>query len=173
MYFDIVIEYDIRHHYKRQTSSVCYGAKNDTFGSFSLQHTGYLVELILKHQSGFLSCRVPDVGDKSKWGCYDSTFLNVLITDHRNKIIFPSTEKIKNKKFLPALFYDYQEGYTQNMDVLVFTTDYVSRPKYWKKGQELRIWNWEDLANLWDHNNNGTHCVQVISTTIQHSYVKD
>ena len=132
------------------------------------------MELILKHQSGFVSCRVPLVEDKSKRGCFGRTTtpFNVIVTGDQNKTIFPSTEKILNKKYDSGLFYGYP-GYTQIMDVLVFTTDYVSRAKYWKKGQELRIWNGEDLATVGEYNNNGTHCVQVISTIIQHSYVKN
>ena len=71
-----------------------------------------------------------------------------------------------------GLFYDYP-GYTKHIDFLVFKTDYVSRPKYWKKGQKLLILDGKDLSNIGEENNIGTHCVKVITTTIQRSYVKD
>ena len=169
---DIVtgLQWNIHHKYKTQISSLCYGTRDDQFGKFHLKHSGYLVELILKHKSGNVTCTVTPV-EMSYWGCNLINHINMIVTDKNNNVIFPSIKQIN--KFMVGRWY-FLPGFQGNSDVLVFTTDYVSRPKYIEDGgQEIRIWYGEDLVNSSESDNSGTHCVEVISTILQYFYVKE
>ena len=168
------MQWNVSHQYKTRISTLCYGPKGNQFGKFHLEHSGYLVELILKHKSGNISCVIPPA--PSYWGCNINhtiatpTRINIIVTDKKNNVIFPSIKKIN--KFIDGKWYDFP-GFQGNSDVLVFTTDYVSRPTYIKNvGQEIRIWYGEDLVKYTVDDNSGRHCVEVISTILQYVYVK-
>ena len=168
------MQWNIHHQYKTQTSDVCYGARNNQFGNFSLKYTGYLTSMILKHKSGFLKCST-DTYAASKFGCNNTgqaSFnknLNVLITNDKNEVMFPSAPRVN--KFLGGKYYELP-GYTGDMDTIVFVTDYVSRPKFMKKGHKLRIWYGEDLENFVEDDNSGRHCVEIVSNILQYFYKK-
>ena len=73
---------------------------------------------------------------------------------------------------MPGNYYELP-GFTGNMDTILFATDYVSRPKFMKKGHELRIWFGEDLDNFYDGDNSGRHCVEIVSNMLKYFYIKE
>ena len=107
---------------------------------------------------------------KANGGCHRDNILSTLVTNHNNKIIFPSVKHIK--KFERNKDY-FLQGFAGYLNTLVFATDFVSKPTYMKNGQELRIWYGEDLADFSESDNSGTHCVEVVSNILQYQYFKE
>ena len=128
--------------------------------------------MILKHKSGYVTCHLPKLAStKSNWGCDKNNVLKTLVTNNYNKIIFPSVEHTINK-FANNMVY-FLPGFAGYLDTLVFATDFVAKPKFMNKGQELRIWYGEDLVNVYESDNGGTQCVEVVSKILQYEYYKE
>ena len=96
--------------------------------------------------------------------------LNVLITNDKNEVIFPSKPRF-NIKSSPGKYY-LLPGFTGDMNTIVFATDYVSKPKLIKRGHELRIWYGEDYDNFHEDDNSGRHCVEIVSNILLYTYIK-
>ena len=69
--------------YELQQANVCFGTKNEKYGSFKIEKDGLLVGLKLKHR-----CRD---GVRSKRGCRPKS--SVLITNNKNKVMFPKIRR--------------------------------------------------------------------------------
>ena len=68
-----------------QQQNVCFGAKDDQFGNFTIKNDGRLLAVVLVHQSGYVDCS--GVGP-SNWGCGGDE-ISVVITDRDDNRIFP------------------------------------------------------------------------------------
>ena len=94
-----------------QQRNVCFGARNNQFGRFTVKYSGQLLAIKLFHTSGFVSCR-PQRGD-SYWGCAPNLqYLSTVVTDARNKRIFP--------KSMDNHGWYTHKGYTANSEILLF-----------------------------------------------------
>ena len=148
-----------RRKWKIQAENVCYGPRDSRFGSFTLRNEGRIVELKVIHKSGGMSYSWN--WPKNNWGIGDG--LAVQVTDNSNARIFP--KNLISASTWPALdplrrqAWYYLPGFNANSKELVFS-DYDS-PMYGKKGQELRIWDGEDLHGCYDYDNTGTVCVDI------------
>ena len=143
-----------------QQMKVCFGTKNNTFGTFYINQEGALYSLKLVHRSGYVSCvgsgKLPYA--KSNWFCsktnpVDKACIGVMITDQWNTRIFPKDVGSISKDFylLP--------GY-HCMSPSVAFVDF-STPMYATLGLELRVWYGEDLHDSSEVDNSGTACVDV------------
>ncbi|XP_057315710.1 uncharacterized protein LOC130656799 [Hydractinia symbiolongicarpus] len=135
--------------WKLQATNVCFGAKDDSYGKFTLKHTGTITKLKLKHtgEVATLSCWL-DRG--SRWGCHytEKQMIHTVLTDKNNTIIIPNSN---------PLFFYLLPGYHRNSPYLQF--DNLNIPA--RSGDELRIWYLEDLRNVSDSNNGGRSCTDV------------
>ena len=68
---------------------VCFGTKDDSFGTFSMNQNGKLIGIKLVHTNGSVTCW-PD-RNMSNWGCGMGwgSKLFIAITDERNNAIYP------------------------------------------------------------------------------------
>ncbi|XP_057297046.1 uncharacterized protein LOC130625939 [Hydractinia symbiolongicarpus] len=144
-------------HWKLLTKkAVCFGAKDNKYGRFTLYRTGLLTKLKLQHAGpATLNCRTDLSNIGSRWGC--SNFKDVLImtavTDKNNSIIIPGPERFttpkKEQYKLP--------GYHANSSYLEFGN--LNRSV--EHGEELRIWYLHDLYNVFEGDNAGSSCAVV------------
>ena len=129
------------------TEEVCFGAKNDSYGTFNIQKTGNIFAFKLAHLSGSVSC-VADLNSDTKWGC--TSRLNTHITNSNNFRLFPTNESETSPGFDPHLFYTLP-GFHYNSSAIEFR--FFSSAIWVHTGQEFRIWYGEDLINKDEENN--------------------
>jgi hypothetical protein len=134
---------------KINVNPVCFGAKDDTFGQFTVHRQGQVVALRLIHVSGFII----NGGNRGKWGTY---VLEVIITDNLNNEIFPPNSvsvNIHGSYSLPGFGIDSPE----------LTFFYPSGGFPVENGKVLRMWEGEDLRNVpnTEYDNGGLSCADV------------
>ncbi|XP_031559477.1 uncharacterized protein LOC116295712 isoform X1 [Actinia tenebrosa] len=150
--------------YKINTSPVCFGTKDSSFGRFYIKQNMTITAIKLVHLSGYLMCNVLQDSCKSNWGCaaYTTTRNNsyedrlyTIITDHQDHKILPKDEFIKS---FVSLSYSLP-GITSQSPELLFTN--FTTPMNVTAVQEFRIWYGQDLVNKSESNNEGNACVEV------------
>ena len=140
------------HWRKMNSNPVCFGARDNKFGRFTISLSGRATKIRLVHISGSLAC----VGNvyHTHWGCRSSSFnfFETVITDATNNIIFPPSSIITEST---QVGYDL-DGYTlDSPEIQLSFKTTVSA------GQEYRIWYGQDLNDVSENNNSGTACVDV------------
>lgn len=136
--------------WKLQARNICFGAKDNSYGNFSLTHTGILTKLKLEHTGeATLNCDITSGNIGTRWGCeyYSPQNIWILITDRNDNLVFP---------FSKAKDY-FHSGYNRNSPYLKF--DNLNTPA--RRGAELRIWYSEDLINRNEHIKAGRSCANV------------
>ena len=138
---------------------VCFGAKGNTNGWFTALTSGNLVAVKLVHLFGYVSCHVNDGTFWSFWGCGENHGLKALvdtvITDDHNNILMPPTELVKNHGLVK---WSKIPGYNSQSPEIVLSR---FSPTSVGRGQRLRLWYGEDLANLSEGDNGGKVCCKV------------
>ena len=135
---------------KMNTIPVCFGAKDDQFGSFEVKIGGSVNSVKLVHVSGEVGCTV--WSGRSKFGCQKSLpELHIFITTANNDILLPEIDEFLSKYIL--------QGYHPDSTEIVFTN--ISTPLRLSSGQQLRIWYGEDLRDVSEIDNGGLSCVDV------------
>ena len=136
---------------------MCFGAKDNSFGTFEIRQSGDMYNLKLVHQSGAVNC-INDINSATKWGCGASNLdneLNVHITNESNARIFPLNSSVN---FDDYLFYKLP-GFHQNSPEIVF--DFFPVPLSVTIGQRFRVWYGEDLMNAGEVGNVGNSCIDL------------
>ena len=147
---------------KVNVDPVCFGVKNDSFGTFEIHKPGDIYRLKLVHRSGYVNCAFPTALN-TKWGCafiddsYHSQKLNVHITNENNTRIFPAN--VSGSLFLNIHLYYTLHGCDKNSPEIVF--DSIPTPLSVVAGQKFRIWYADDLAEKDEDDNDGTSCTDV------------
>ena len=141
---------------KINTDPVCFGTKNDDFGSFEIQEAGKIYTFKLVHTSGSVTCDTKL--ESTKWGCLHIGLgrhrLLTVIT-YRNKTVLPLAEFATGVRD-----YRYQLDRARvNSLTLVFNL--LPTPLVVSIGQQFLIWYGQDLANYSEHNNAGETCADV------------
>ena len=137
--------------FKINTEVVCFGAKDDSYGNFSIHKAGKISAFKLVHRSGSVSCNEKDKG--TKWGCivYNGEICTHITNTSRVTLINFSTMSRHGCYNLTGFHSDSSE-----IDLR------LSSPVCVLAGQEFRIWYAEDLYNKNDdYNNHGKSCVDV------------
>ncbi|XP_046850235.1 uncharacterized protein LOC124443759 [Xenia sp. Carnegie-2017] len=137
-------------------SNKCIGAKGNKYAEFTyLGLSRFIVALRLDHTSGSVGCTLTT---HTNWGCPLHP-MNVIITDSKNKRIFPAPSLITpttdgNWYSLP--------GYTENSPSITFA---VPGYQWLYHGQIFRIWYGEDLLGYTEQDNQGRTCMNVLVYT--------
>ena len=109
---------------------VCFGAKDDSYGAFTVPYDGNVVSLRLVYISGFVSCQYHTMPQGSHWGCAKESKLTTLVTNERNEVIFP---RYNDRKIYSLA------GYNYNSPELIFKL--LSPPLKVFSGYKFRIKN--------------------------------
>ena len=81
---------------------MCFGAKDNSFGTFEIRQSGDMYNLKLVHQSGAVNC-INDINSATKWGCGASNHNNELyvhITNESSAYIFPPNSSVNFDDYL-------------------------------------------------------------------------
>ena len=107
----------------------------------------------LVHRSGYVSCAE---NGGSNWGCRArGTSLAMIITDAKNRIIYPSP---RLATVTSGGWYTLP-GYTSSSPELILTD--FGNPKYLITNEKLRIWYGEDLKGYTESDNHGSTCMDI------------
>lgn len=134
---------------------MCYGAKDDSFGTFLAPSPGgRLLSIKLVHLNGTVTCDKNAQPSRSTfWGCF-SPSTNI------SKITTIITDK-NNFKLLPT-YSNNLKGFHGNATSIVFSTENLRVFQEVTAGQEFRIWYYEDFANgVVEQDNEGLTCADV------------
>ncbi|XP_068721419.1 uncharacterized protein [Montipora capricornis] len=148
---------------KVNVDPVCFGAKDDSFGTFEIHKPGDIYRLKLVHRSGYVNCDSSKPGFNTNWGCdligqdYYRNRINVHITYENNTRIFPAN--VNGLLVLDFRFYYTLLGFNRNSPEITFNS--TPTPLSVVAGQKFRIWYGEDLAKKDEGDNNGTSCTDV------------
>ena len=77
---------------------VCFGAKNDSYGNFTIQQGGAITTLKLVYVSGYVTCNTKNAPYGSHWACNSQFKLGTIVTDADNSAVFP--HEYKNTSYL-------------------------------------------------------------------------
>ena len=148
---------------KVKSDPVCFGARNDTYGAFSITKTGRVKTMKLVHKSGSIRCNT-DYGD-SYWSCDNPVSygnkLATFITNADKEALLPVTgdlQVLSNHVCVAKHVYSL-EGTGHKSPELVFRN--LSSPLSLSRNQELQIWNGQDWVDCAESDNSGTVCVDV------------
>ena len=145
---------------KINTDPVCFGAKDDSYGTFIITESGVIYTFKLVHLSGSVICnpKYPS----SYWGCehdyYDEERLLTLITfQNRSVLLLAHYRRTQNNR---CTYYSYKiEGVGVNETELRFNN--LPSPISVSVGQEFQLWYLEDLKNCFEFDNSGQTCADV------------
>ncbi|XP_057292244.1 uncharacterized protein LOC130614803 [Hydractinia symbiolongicarpus] len=135
-----------------QATDMCFGAKNDSYGKFTISHNGRLVSLKFRHKRGTVTCNNEDSIVGSRWGCwkFPKTIYISITTDKNQTVISKDVVNETNFKYnLP--------GFDGNSPVLIIT----GYNQTVQTGEELRVWYNQDLKDHSEENNDGISCADV------------
>lgn len=145
---------------KLNHSPVCFGTRNDQFGTFNVPHGGNMAAVKLVYLYGYLSCDTRQTSYWSYWGCGDNPYagikdmVNVKITTSVNHIILPRSQ-------FTTAFYKWSKtpGYNSLSPELILSSFFQRTSVH--SGQRLRLWYAEDLLNQSEGENGGRACCDV------------
>ncbi|KAK3739923.1 hypothetical protein QZH41_004934 [Actinostola sp. cb2023] len=134
------------------------GSRDDSFGTFTIQHPGNVRAFKLVHDSGGVSYMGPN--NQGNWGCtlFGSTSNEIVITNSSNIVVAPPPEKTVFQMLFGLMSYSLP-GQTNMSPVLLFPD--FEPPLKVVKNQEFRIWFGQDLTNTLEGDNYGTTCAMV------------
>ena len=134
---------------KVNTEEVCFGARDNSYGTFFMPQNGDISSFKLVHLRGRISCG-PGGGYISNWGCAVTDSLATYLTDTSNKIVFPQISVVR---------YYRLSGIWSNSSELTFNNRTV--PMRVSTGQQFRVWHFEDLKDHTESDNGGQTCMDL------------
>ena len=138
---------------KLNKSPVCFGAKGNTYGSFTCGTNIFVSSFMLVHRSGTVTCNGKL---HSYWGCTpNSANIGAVITDGKNRLLAPAVAAGKPWYQLP--------GYTSSSSALVFCVQ-PKTPLCVFSTTEIRLWYGEDLYGSTESDNGGKTCADVYAS---------
>ena len=138
---------------KLNKSPVCFGAKGNTYGSFTYGKNIFVSSFMLVHRSGTVTCNSKD---HSYWGCsVDHAKIATVITDGKKRVLAPTLTGKPSWYNLP--------GYTSSSSALVFCVQ-PKTPLCVFSTTEIRLWYAEDLYDQSESDNGGKTCADVYAS---------
>ena len=145
---------------KINTDPVCFGAKDDSYGTFNITECGIIYTFKLVHLRGSVSCnpKYPS----SYWGCDNPNFneekLPTIITfQNKSVLLLANYTKTQGNN---CRYYSYKiEGVGVNETELRFNN--LPSPISVSVGQEFQLWYGADLKNCYELDNSGQTCADV------------
>ena len=149
---------------KLNTLPVCFGAKDNKFGKFSVPSGGSLLAIKLVHVHGYVTRAKNQVYHLSYWGCGAHSSLSdqvdVVITTSTNSVLLPPSQFMGQS--LPKQYkWSKIPGYNSLSPELVLSVFSSPLTLTVTSGQVLRLWYGEDLVNSSESDNGGTSCCDV------------
>ncbi|KAL9970871.1 hypothetical protein ACROYT_G023323 [Oculina patagonica] len=146
---------------KISDAPVCFGAQDETYGTFNIKECGLVHTFKLVHRSGSVICS--SLAPSSYWGCDHSNYgdkrLDTVIT-YPNKTALLLADYLRDVAGCGHKYYTYQiAGIGVNSPELVFNK--LPTPLSVSVGQEFQIWNGQDLSDCSESNNDGQTCADV------------
>ena len=136
-------------------SAVCFGAKDDSYGSFKIPFPGKIITFKLIYLNGIMSCREDTPSYNSKWGCkvpdLNNHPMGTHITDSSKQRILPKSQHFKRGSGCLADTYYNLPWATPDSPELIF--DNFTSPLPVTENQEFQVWFGEDLNNCYEDNN--------------------
>lgn len=148
---------------KVNSDPICFGARDNSFGAFTIQEQGLISTFKLVHKSGSIRCN-PEYPE-SYWGCTNPLFINAnlmtVITDtNKTALLLAEYLNVLHNNARVREYYTYLlDGYGVNSTTLVF--NYLPTPLPASVDQEFQIWYAHDLMNFNEDNNSGQTCADV------------
>ena len=150
---------------KINNDRVCFGSKDNNYGSFNISKAGFLGALKLVHLSGTLVCfsrKLP-----SCWGCRhsqygDKTLTTFLSHPNQRRILLPRpniTQMGGPWQWCKNGFTYKLDGFHDTSSEIIFNT--TSAPLQVSLNQQFWIWFGQDMADCTEKNNSGESCVDV------------
>jgi len=138
---------------------VCFGAKDNQYGSFNVPYGGQIAAVKLVHLSGYATCDNRNFSHWSFWGCgshpSSKYYVDVTITTSTNTIISPPSPILKDQR---ARLWFELPGYNSFSPEIILPR---FSPYSVSSGQELRLWYGEDLVDFTENDNAGWICCNV------------
>ena len=149
---------------KVNNAAVCFGARNNQYGTFNIEENGFIYKFKLVHKNGSLSCHPHH--PVSYWGCTNPQFgsqkLLTVITYPNKTALLPSDYFRGASGETNGRTYSFQiPGIGVNSTELVFNK--LHTPLSVISGQEFQIWYGQDLADRSENNNAGQTCADVFA----------
>ena len=141
---------------------VCFGAKDDSYGNFSIKEAGLINTFKLVHRSGAVRCS-PNY-PASYWGCtvkrsLGSKMLATVLT-YKNKTALLLADYTRKTSSCGFKYHTYSlNGITVDSKELVFNQ--LPHQLSVSFGQEFQIWYAEDLNDCTEQDNSGETCADV------------
>ncbi|XP_065679542.1 uncharacterized protein LOC105843886 isoform X2 [Hydra vulgaris] len=134
----------------------CFQPKGDFPAQIQINQYGVLIGIKMMHLYGGTKCYNSSMG--SRFGCFnDQSYFNLVVTDNNKVILFPSPNQevtyIDGSKN-----YQYPGFLPTDKEVVFINFEY---PTYFKVGDYISIWNFEDFNNFNEEDNSGEVCVNV------------
>lgn len=153
------------HWIKLSFRPVCFGARDDQYGSFRVPYGGKLAAVKLVHLSGAVTCDTRlGVSKWSFWGCGSHPALknhvDVTITTASNHLISPPSQFFNTYASAKWSEIPGFNSFSSEI-VLPFLSAYSVN-----SGQQLRLWYGEDLVNQSEADNGGKVCCDVYALYI-------
>jgi len=146
---------------KVNSDPVCFGAKNDNYGTFSITNSGLVKTMKLVHKLGSIRCNT--VYGDSYWSCdnpnYYSKKLTTIITNVKRAALLPVNGDLKKRNNCVGKHFYSLEGAGHKSPELVFRN--LSSPLSLSRNQELQIWYGQDWVDCGESDNSGAVCVDV------------
>lgn len=150
---------------KINNDRVCFGSKDNNYGSSNISKAGFLGALKLVHLSGTLVCfsrKLP-----SCWGCRhsqygDKTLTTFLSHPNQRRILLPRpniTQMGGPWQWCKNGFTYKLDGFHDTSSEIIFNT--TSAPLQVSLNQQFWIWFGQDMADCTEKNNSGESCVDV------------
>ena len=143
---------------KVNSRSVCFGARDDQFGRFSIPYGGKIAGIKLVRLSSHVTCDTSNIAYWSFWGCANHPYVGkhvaTVITKSNNEVILPLNQ-----------FFTFGHGkWSQIPGYNSLSPEIVlsfSSPYSVSSGQQLRLWYGEDLVAYTENGNDGNVCCDV------------
>ena len=147
---------------KINTDPVCFGARDNSFGTFIIKTAGEVLSLKLLHVNGTINCDSFKSDSQAKWGCFsnDSPYLFDTHITYPNRTRILPAERFLSKSIGCNTYHTYAlQGFNINSSEIIFNN--FSRTMSVCPGDQFQIWYGEDLVECFENDNRGQTCTDV------------
>ena len=82
-------------------STVCFGARDDSYGFSRTSKAGNIITFKLTYKSGYVTCHSSNPSYQSKWGCLQNRLIPnqmaTLITDKNRNLLLPKSDFLSER----------------------------------------------------------------------------
>ena len=146
-----------------QQNDVCFGARDNEYGTFTLQSNGKLEAIKLVNKSGHVTCDKNNTIHQSYWGCHQHPvvghLVSIAVTDTSNKLIFP-------QGIHEYAQYGWMDARPQTSMSPELVLNDPAHSIVATKGMEMRLWYGEDFRDHTESDNDGRVCADVYAVIV-------